>query len=336
MRKDYNTMRTLGAAAAVLCLVAIAGCTTNTSIANVTMQRGSLEMAVGTINDSNDTLGIGGVSLNVVTAFRNSYGNSAYQTPGQFSLTGPDGTVVASSGSGCDELFGYGLFPGCVTDLSGEALVGVPPAYNPADSCVCAGYSLGFFGTDTAVVSGQYSIQTKVPVNGGSLTYTATATLPSPATELPDATGVTGFVSDDAGGGTFTIGNPTSPRDRQRVRTQGILTGTPTEYLLVISAQGTSGPVVVATAETTSTTATITGTGACPAGGSPIPCGPFNVYVIDADYPLVEAGPPASQAMKPTLVGSAGTADISVSPVADETEGGGGARPRSTRALAKP
>ena len=82
----------------MLCLVAIAGCTTNKSIANVTTNTSAkLQIAVGTINDSADTLGIGGTTLNVVTTFRNQFGNSAYENPGQFSLTGPGGTIIAST-----------------------------------------------------------------------------------------------------------------------------------------------------------------------------------------------------------------------------------------------
>lgn len=342
MRKDNDNMRTLAAAAAALCLVAIAGCTTNTSIANVaTSTNDTLEMAVGTINDSADTLGIGGTTLNVVTSFRNTLGNSAYEDPGFFSLTGPGGSIVASNASNaCDQLFGYGLFPGCVLDALSEPILGQPPTYNPPDAV--GGYSLGFIPTGAAAASGAYSLQTIVPINGTQHTYSATATLPSPVTAMANATGVTGFVSDNAGGGTFTIGNPARPRlEHQLVHTRGVTIQAPTEYLIVVSVtesiSSTPTNVVVATVETTSTTATIAGAGDCSSslGGSPIPCGPFNVYVINADYPMVESGPPMSHAMKPTLTGSAGTADISVSPIAAENEVAG-AGPRSIRSVRKP
>src|SRR5215472_9041097 len=126
----------IGRVAALLCVVAIAGCSTNRSIANITTPKASLEVAVGTINDNFDTLGIGGVTLNVVTSFRNALGNSAYQTPGNFALAGPGGGIVAANGgSPCpippsaspfttDELFSYGLAPGCVIDAAGNAVWG--------------------------------------------------------------------------------------------------------------------------------------------------------------------------------------------------------------------
>ena len=68
-------MRNFGAGIiAMLCLVAIAGCTTNKSIANITTPSNKLQLAVGTINDSFGTLGLGGTTLNVVTTFRNVLG----------------------------------------------------------------------------------------------------------------------------------------------------------------------------------------------------------------------------------------------------------------------
>src|SRR4029077_15455146 len=115
MRKESREMRKLGAGIiAVLCLVSIAGCTTNKSIANVTTNTNAkLQLAVGTINDSADTLGIGGTTLNVVTTFRNQFGNSAFKNPGSYTLTGPGGTIIAPNPANpCDELFGYGDFPG--------------------------------------------------------------------------------------------------------------------------------------------------------------------------------------------------------------------------------
>jgi hypothetical protein len=319
MRKEANQMRKLSAGIlGLLCLVAVAGCTTNKSIANITMPRSTLVMSVGTINDSAGTLGIGGTSLNVVTSFRNANGASAYENPGSFSLTGPGGSIVsASGGSTCpdpsfstDELFSYGLGPTCVTDADGNFLWGMPPTYNPPDAL--GGYSLGFFPTDAAPTSGGYTLQTKVPVNGGNLTYNASATLPASPIVLPDATGVTGFVSDGLGGGTFTIGNPAKPRDKAKhVRPFGV-SNPITEYLIIVISGGT-----VATVETSNTSATITGSGtACPGGpGAPIPCGPFSAYVIGADYPMVEAGPPANTSVSPSLAGPGGTSDITVSPV---------------------
>ena len=308
-------MRKLGAGViAVLCLVAIAGCTTNKSIANVTTStQAKLQLAVGTINDNFDTLGIGGISLNVVTTFRNQFGNSAYRNPGQYTLTGPAGTIIAAQpGNPCNQLFGYGDFPGCEGDSLGEPLWGVPPTYSPANPN--GGYALGFIQTGAPATTGNYTISTTVPVNGQNVKYSASATLSS-ALSMPNATGVTNFVSDGAGGGTFTIGNPLKPFSK--VHHHGVSLP-PTEFLIVVSFT-TPGPSpttsIVATVETTNTSATIVGSSPCISGtgGFPIPCGSFQAYVIEADYPLVEDGPPANHAQAPALTGANGTADLSVS-----------------------
>lgn len=305
-------MRNFGAGIiAMLCLVAIAGCTTNKSIANVTTPQNKLQLAVGTINDSAGTLGIGGVSLNVVSTFRNTLGNSAFLHPGFYSLTGPGGTIIAPNPSNfCDQLWVYGDFPGCEGDNIGEAIVGVPPAYSPPSSI--GGYSLGFIQTGAPATAGAYTLATTVTVNGQNVNYTANATL-NPFT-MSNATGVTNFVSDGAGGGTFTIGNPA--KAKRKVHNHG--GPLVTEYLILVSNSViSSSPLIVAAVETTSTTATIVGTGDCSSsvGGIPIPCGGNSAYVIDADYPLVEDGPPTSHAQTPQLNGPAGSADISVSGV---------------------
>ncbi len=312
-------MRTFGAGIiGLLCLIAIAGCTTNKSIANITTPKATLQLAVGTINDSAGTLGLGGTTLNVVSTFRNVLGNSAYQNPGFYTLTGPGGTIVPSNASNpCDQLFSYGDFPGCEGDSLGEAIWGMPPTYNPPNPN--GGYALGFIQTGAPATGGNYTLSTSVPVNGQNVHYTASATLPASPLVLPNATGVTSFVSDHNGGGTFTIGNPLRPRDHGRPGPRGVPNPV-TEYLIVVSNTDTSGPQpvvnLVATVETTNTTATITGTGS-PGACSPIPCTSATslnqAYVIEADYPLVESGPPANTQVAPTLTGANGTADISVS-----------------------
>ena len=302
-------MRNFGAGiVAMLCLVAIAGCTTNKSIANITTPTNKLQIAVGTINDSAGTLGIGGTSLNVVTTFRNVLGNSAYEHPGFYQLTGPNGTIITPNPSNfCDQLFGYGDFPGCEGDGIGEAIVGVPPAYNPPSAI--GGYSLGFIQTGAPATAGTYTITTSVPVNG-TLNFSASATL-NPIV-MANAGGVQSFVPDGKGGGTFTIANPL--RIRSKVHHHGFVAVS--EYVILVSNSTiSSSPFIVAVAKTTGTTATITGTGDCASsvGGIPIPCGGNTAYVIDADYPLVEDGPPASHSQAPALNGPNGSADISVS-----------------------
>jgi len=285
---------------ALLCLATVAGCSTNTGIAKVTTTPGTLEMSVGTINDPNATITSGGETLNIVTSFRNSLGNSAYENPGQFSVTGPDGTVIAAVApsaqtAACDQLYSYGQFPGC------GPFAGQPPAYSPADA-VAPGYATGIIVSDAAAASGNYTVNTTVAVNGGNQPFSGSASLPATPTVLGADAGVTNFDSDGMGGGTFTIAQPA-----------GV-----TESLVVVISGGSQ----VASAETNNTTATITGAGsACPGGpGVPIPCGAFTAVVVGADYPMVEAGPPASHAVKPTLTGANGTSDVTVSGVANLDE----------------
>lgn len=297
-------MRTLGAAiAALLFVVTVAGCTTNNSIANVTTSPATLELAVGTLNDSAGTLGVGGTTLNVVTSFRNTLGNSAFQNPGQFSLAGPGGAVAPISA--CNQLFSYGLAPGCVTgaaSIGAAPIGGVPPAYTPANTA--GQYAMGFIPTGAPTTTGTYTVSTTVPVNGTSTQYSQTAALPASPTMLGADGGVTNFVSDGLGGGTFTLAAPPS----------GV-----TESLVVVVNIVAGAGTVVAEAETTGTTATITGanTTSCGGGGTggPIPCGANSVFVIGADYPLVEAGPPTSHAVSPTLTGTGNTSDLTVSGV---------------------
>jgi len=304
-------MRKFGAGViTILCFISIAGCTTNKSIANVTTPPNKLQLAVGTINDSQDTLGIGGVSLNVVSTFLNVLGNSAYEHPGFYQLTGPNGTIVTPNPSNfCDQLFSYGDFPGCEGDNIGEAIVGVPPAYTPPSSI--GGYSLGFIQTGAPATAGTYTLSTSVPANG-TQSFSASATLGT--TVMANAGGVTGFVSDTKGGGTFTFSNPL--KAKFKLHHHGFVAVS--EFLILVSNSViSSSPLIVAAVEAPGgrTTATIVGTGDCSSsvGGIPIPCGGNSAYVIDADYPLVEDGPPASHSQAPQLDGPNGSADISVS-----------------------
>jgi len=293
-------MRKLSAAlAALACVAAAAGCTTNNTVGGpVFATHAKLVMSVGTINDPHGELGPAGTFQNIVTAFRNQLGNSAFISPGTASLTGPGGAITLPAGSGappCNEFFVYGQTVGC------NGLVGMAPAYPPPDSLhPLYQYPTGFISLSFVPISptpGQYTAATTVTANGHTLTYSASATMPASFTVLGQPGGATNFVSDGKGGGTFTV------------------TAAPpgaTEQVVEVA----SGPAQVASALVSGTTATITGTGNCagtPPAGSPIPCGGFVVIVVAADYPFVEAGPPASKTNNPTLTGSNGTSDLSIS-----------------------
>src|SRR5579864_215850 len=188
----------------LLCLVALAGCSTNTSVANIVTSPPTLEMSVGTIYDRSHTLGVGTTSLNVVTSFRNVLGNSAYENPGQYALSGPGGTIQAAQpGNACDQLFSYGQFPGCLKAgavINNAAIGGAPPTYSPANPNGV--YAIGIIATGALAAGGVYTVSTVVPVNGMNQTFSQTATLPATPVMLGGETNPS-FVTDGAGGGTF-------------------------------------------------------------------------------------------------------------------------------------
>lgn len=266
---------------ALLCVGIVTGCTTNTSPGTITTGTAVLELAVGTLNDATGNLNPAGVYLNAVTSFRNNLGASAFINPGSAVLTGP-GAISVTLG----KLFSYGQFPGT------NAVVGAPPAYNPPSSI--GGYSTGFILTGvTPPAGGSYTVTTSVPVNGVQQSYSASATLPGAPTVLGAMPTPVYVPAAGTGGGTVTVAPPA-----------GV-----TETLVVISSGGsvtTSGSVVVATIETTGTTATVPA-GTLTAGTA------YTFMALGADYPLVEAGPPANTSQSPTLTGAGGTSDLTIS-----------------------
>jgi hypothetical protein len=290
IHKQFS-MRALGVGiVAVMCAAAVAGCKTDTSPGNITAGPVALEFAVGTLNDSAGTLtGTAGTYLNTVASFRGQFGASAFINPGTATLTRPGGL---SDDMG--QLFSYGQAPG--TNFVG----GFPPAYAPA-SQNAAGYATGFmFPIDPSKgtpllpppdTSGAYQLKTVVPANGQNQPYAASATLPASPTVLGNYP-APGYASGGAtGGGTFTLTVPA-----------GV-----TETLVVISV---NGGAEVATVETKTATATVpagtlTPTATCSCT--------YTAFAIGADYPLVEAGPPASTLMRPVLTGANGTSDLTVS-----------------------
>lgn len=273
-------MRTPRVVLAVLALLlAMVGCTTNTSPGTVRFTTNAvLQLAVGTINDPAATVTAGGTSLNVVTTFRNQFGNSAFINPGTSTLT-----LAAGGTSSLGKLFSYGQAP------FKNGIGGLLPTYTPPNTSAFGAYSTGFVVTGKAPTSGSYGLSAAVPVNGTTLTFTASpATLPTPFTVLPAETAPAYAANGTTGGGTFTITQPA-----------GV-----TESLIVVFDATFS--TEIATVETTTTTATL------PAG-TLTPATTFNAFVIGADYPLVESGAPFSQAQSPTLTGAGGTADLTIS-----------------------
>ncbi|MDQ6781456.1 MAG: hypothetical protein M3Z37_09945 [Candidatus Eremiobacteraeota bacterium] len=287
-------MRKLRIGLATLASVGVlVGCTTNTGVGTITTPPNVLQLAVGSLNDAFGTLtGTAGVYLNAVTTFRNNLGNSAFINPGTATMTTPTAGTLNACG-----LFGYGQNPSALTAGTPTAgypstlVFGLPPAYpNPS---LAQGYSLGFlywfqsdcatFQAPPAPAAGSYTVSTSVLVNGAQQAYSATATMATVTTLGAESAPV--FTPSGGGAGTFTITKPA-----------GV-----TESLIIIVA----GSGEAATLSTTTTSATM------PAGT--LAPGSYTAFVIAADYPLLEAGPPASQSQSPTLTGANGSADLTVS-----------------------
>lgn len=274
---------------ALLLFGAAAGCTTNHSPGIINAGTVALQMAVGTLNDSAGTISAlqnphgpgSGTFLNVVETFRNQLGNSAFLHPGTAVLTGP-GSLSVTLGS----IFAYGLGPGA------NGVVGLTPTYpTPLGATPPYPFDTGFIYTAAPPTPGSYAINTTVSVNGGMQPYGAAATLPLSPTVLP-AEPAPSYASAGGGGGTFTVTQPL-----------GV-----TETLIVVF----SGATEVATVETTGTTAVLL--------AGTLPAGSYTAFAIGADYPLVEAGPPAGTNQRPVITGAGGTADLTVSGSAGFTQ----------------
>ena len=278
--------------AALLCLGAAVGCSTQTSPGDILAGPVTLQMAVGTLNDSAGTIsgmfGAGaGTYLNTVATFRNNLGASAFASPGNANLKGPGGLVVAIGG-----IFSYGQAPFNNNGTTSNGVFGLPPGYNPPNTA--GGYATGFIDADPNGVflglpptPGTYAIAQGVQVNGQNQLFGASATLPGSPKVLPSEPAPAYASGGASGGGTFTVSVPA-----------GV-----TETLVVVF---DTSPAEVATTLTHGSTATLPA-GTLTAGTS------YTAFAVGADYPLVEAGPPANTTTKPTITGGSGTANLTVS-----------------------
>jgi hypothetical protein len=317
--KGHETMRTLSAGLIALVGVGVmAGCTTNNTVGNPKFTtHAKMQLAVGTLNDSAGTLtSVAGVYLNAVSTFRNQFGNSAFINPGTSALALPGGGSATTCG-----LFSYGQNPSAIIAPFFNSLgpgpigafapiFGVPPTYSPPNQNGI-GYALGYllflnpgdasngpctlYVLPPAPALGAYTLSTTVPVNGRNITFSASATLAGSPTVLPAEAPPAYAPAPGTGGGTFTI-----------VKPAGV-----TESLIAVVDSDTFAEL--ATIETTTTTAVV-------------PPGTFGTgencvaFVVGADFPLVESGPPANTAQLPTIVGAGGSADLTVSDVLPFTQ----------------
>jgi hypothetical protein len=296
----------------LLCLAAV-GCTTNTNIAPVTFStQATMQLAVGTINDSAGVFsaqsggsGTPNTYLNVIGTFRNQLGNSAFGTGGATG-TGPGSAALSPvlgegpcnfrTGAGCNVggqfgvgLFAYGQQPGV------NGLATAAPAWLAPNTATGVLWDLDGFDLFPLGAGGtQYTLVDSLIINGSTKTYSAAATLKNPPTVL--GVGTLAYAANGAtGGGTFTFGAPGA--------------GVTEQVAVVLSGGVTSGVLTMAEAVSPGTTAVL------PAG-TLTPGTAYTCFVVDADFPWVEAGvvnAPTVGTPTPTIVGANGNADLSVS-----------------------
>lgn len=257
--------------------------TTTTIPVTTTPSNATLQLAVGTLNNTSGLLGTPGTYLNAVTTFRNSTGTAAYFHPGSAQITGP----AFASPAGLGELFAYGQPAGA------NGTLGEPPAFAPQN--LVGGYSTGYILTGAAPTAGAYTVSTTVHTNGKTLNFSASATLPNGATVLP-LEPLPGWTTDGNGGGTFTMTNPA-----------GV-----TESLIFV--QAGNGAYVASVELKSPATSVNVPDGTLTVGTT------YYVFCLGADYPMIESAPPNSKNARPTLTGAGGTADLTASSFTTFTE----------------
>lgn len=271
---------------ALATVLAASGCSTfgtqSTTAPITTNTRATLELAVGTLNDAFGLLNTPGTYLNLMTSFRNFTGTSAFREPGNATLTGPGGLDLSLG-----QLWSYGQAAG------DNGTLGEPPAFSPENDI--GGYSTGYILTLAPYTAGTYTVSTTVAFNSGSRTFTASATMPSTPTVLPDEP-LPSWVTDGNGGGTFTMTNPS-----------GV-----TESLIFI--QAFNGAYVADVELKSPATSVSVPDGTLTVGTT------YYVFCIGADFPFIESAPPNSRSEAPALTGANGTADLTASSYTTFTE----------------
>lgn len=256
--------------------------TTSTIPVTTTPSNATLQLAVGTLNNSSGLLGTPGTYLNAVTTFRNSTGTAAYFHPGSAVLNGPGLT-----NAGLGELFAYGQPAGS------NGTLGEPPAFAPQN--LVGGYSTGYILTGAAPTAGTYTVSTTVHTNGKTLNFSASATLPNAAPVLPLEPLPT-WTTDGKGGGTFTMTNPA-----------GV-----TESLIFV--QAGNGAYVASVELKSPATSVNVPDGTLGVGVT------YYVFCLGADYPMIESAPPNNKNPRPAITGGGGTADLTASSFTTFTE----------------
>jgi len=201
---------------------------------------------------------------------------------------------------------------------------GGPPAYPQERNGLSGGgtafigFNQGFLTMYTPAVAGTYNLAINVTDSvGNSTNFAASATLTSTA-GLPPYGAPTSVVEDGAGGLTVNFVAPAGVTetvvDIQDLNycfaTIGGAGLGSVWYSIVVQGSGAQSAVLPANLGPTGSSA-----GACgsTSGPSILAGDTYGVFLVGADYPLFEAGPPQNVAQTPTLVGAAGQADITIS-----------------------
>lgn len=291
----------------LLCLVAVGGCNTNSTIANTNFTtQVTMELGVGTLSDTAGTMraqtqtSFAGPYTDVIAVFRNQLGNSAFLHPGNATLT--PGLATNNIGNSA---FGIGLFA-YGQNFSLNGLPAAAPAWKAPGSGT--GILMDIFGGGPngdlpgPVAGGTtFTLSDVVQVNGSTNTYKATATLNASPTTLTTPATASYAPAAGTGGGTFTVG--------------AYPAGATEQVVVVLLGAPPNGVLAMAEAVSPATTASI------PAGT--LAPGAYTCFVIAADFGWVEAGvsnAPAPPVVNPPIVGANGNADMSVSATAGCTQ----------------
>lgn len=195
----------------------------------------------------------------------------------------------------------------------GFSYVGGPPAYpffnDGTYPQFFQGYSQGFSAFEASPVTGTYTLTVNVGLaNALSQSFTATATLANtaPLPPLP----VPSFASDGAGGGTATVTVPADPRIVETLLY--VADGTAGTFFTVGPTRGTGTltfmlPDKLGPCRGSGCQSTANATATIPAGDT------YQVYAASYDYPAFEASPPINTSQTPTIAGTNGQADVTLS-----------------------
>lgn len=204
---------------------------------------------------------------------------------------------------------------------------GGPPAYPQernglsGGGAAFIGFPQGFLTLNTPAVAGTYNLAINVTDSvGNSTNFAASATLTGTA-GLPPFGAPTSVVEDGAGGLTVNFVAPAGVTetvvDIQDLNyctvfatANGVANVGSVWYSIVVPGTGPQSAVLPANLGPSGTSV---GNCAAVAGKSILTGDTYGIFLIGADYPLFEAGPPQNTSQTPALVGGAGQADITTS-----------------------